>query len=183
MYGYEWTNQNGIYRLSINSKIEKEIRPVFKEELDYFGFNEHWIYPDTDAPLLWAEGIRRYVLNGECVAEAVGGGFYTKPTIKYNRENIVLEAIDVEALWAENERLMLGLEKTSMDFIRRTYEEYSEKGMTFAVAFSGGKDSLVLLDLVSRALSPDKFFVVFSNTGMELSTTYRSVELAREHWL
>lgn len=182
MYGYEWTNQNGIYRLSINSKIEKEIRPVFKEELDYFGFNEHWIYPDTDAPLLWAEGIRRYVLNGECVAEAVGGGFYTKPTIKYNRENIVLEAIDVEALWAENERLMLGLEKTSMDFIRRTYEEYSEKGMTFAVAFSGGKDSLVLLDLVSRALSPDKFFVVFSNTGMELSTTYRSVELAREHW-
>ena len=71
MYGYEWTGQNGIYRLSVNSKIEKEIRPVFKEELDYFGFNEHWTYPDTDAPLLWAEGIRRYVLNGSCVAEAV----------------------------------------------------------------------------------------------------------------
>ena len=33
MYGYEWTGQNGIYRLSVNSKIEKEIRPVFKEEL------------------------------------------------------------------------------------------------------------------------------------------------------
>ena len=64
MYGYEWTGQNGIYRLSVNSKIEKEIRPVFKEELDYFGFNEHWTYPDTDAPLLWAEGIRRYILNG-----------------------------------------------------------------------------------------------------------------------
>ena len=46
MYGYEWTGQNGIYRLSVNSKIEKEIRPVFKEELDYFGFNEHWTYPD-----------------------------------------------------------------------------------------------------------------------------------------
>ena len=25
MYGYEWTGQNGIYRLSVNSKIEKEI--------------------------------------------------------------------------------------------------------------------------------------------------------------
>lgn len=182
MYGYEWTDQNGIYRLSINSKIEKEIRPVFKEELDYFEFNEHWTYPDTDAPLLWAEGIRRYVLNGECIAEAVGGGFYTKPTIKYNRENIELEPIDVKALWAENERLMLGLEKTSIDFIRKTYEEYSEKGMVFSVAFSGGKDSLVLLDLVSRALSPDQFSVVFCNTGMELSTTYRSIELAKEHW-
>lgn len=75
MYGYEWTDQNGIYSLSVNSKIEKEIRPVFKEELDYFGFHEHWTYPATKAPLLWAEGIRRYVINGECVAEAVGGGF------------------------------------------------------------------------------------------------------------
>ena len=182
MYGYEWTDQNGIYRLSVNSKIQKEIRPVFKEELDYFGFNEHWSYPDTKAPLLWAEGIRRYVLNGECVAEAVGGGFYTKPTIKYNSEGLTLKPIDVEALWKENERLMLGLEKTAMDFIRSTYEKYEKQGMAFAVAFSGGKDSLVLLDLVARTLSPDIFSVVFSNTGMELSTTIQSVEKAKQHW-
>ena len=64
----------------LTAKLKNEIRPVFKEELDYFGFNEHWTYPDTDAPLLWAEGIRRYILNGTCVAEATGGGFYTKPT-------------------------------------------------------------------------------------------------------
>ncbi len=163
MYGYEWTGQNGIYRLSVNSKIEKEIRPVFKEELDYFGFNEHWTYPDTDAPLLWAEGIRRYILNGTCVAEATGGGFYTKPTIKIYTEGLNLEPIDVDALWKENERLMLGLEKTSMDFIRKTHDKYEKQGMAFAVAFSGGKDSLVLLDLVSRTLSPDEVSVVFSN--------------------
>ena len=54
--------------------------------------------------------------------------------------------------------------------------------MAFTVAFSGGKDSLVLLDLVARTLSPDKFSVVFSNTGMELSTTIQSVEKAKEHW-
>ena len=182
MYGYEWTDRNGIYRLSIESKIEKEIRPVFKEELDYFGFNEHWTYPDTKAPLLWAEGIRRYVVNGECVAEAVGGGFYTKPTIKYKKENLVLKPIDIEDLWHENERLLLGLEKTAIDSIRKYYDKYSAQGMEFVVAFSGGKDSLVLLDLVSRALSPDRFQVVFSNTGMELSTTYMSVERAKEHW-
>lgn len=156
MYGYEWTNTNGIYRLSVNSKIEKEIRPVFKEELDYFGFNEHWTYPETDAPLLWAEGVRRYVFNGKCVAEAVGGGFYTKPDIKISDKDLSLEPIDINLLWEENERLMLGLEKTAMDFIRQTYADYSRQGMTFAVAFSGGKDSLVLLDLVARTLSPDK---------------------------
>lgn len=182
MYGYEWTDQNGIYRLSVNSKIQKEIRPVFKEELDYFGFNEHWSYPDTKAPLLWAEGIRRYILNGTCVAEAVGGGFYTKPTIKIYHMGLKLKPIDIEALWKENERLMLGLEKTAMDFIRSTYDKYKKKDMAFAVAFSGGKDSLVLLDLVARTLSPEKFSVVFSNTGMELSTTLRSVERAKRHW-
>ena len=182
MYGYEWTAQNGIYRLSVNSKIEKEIRPVFKEELDYFGFDEHWTYPDTEAPLLWAEGIRRYILNGTCVAEATGGGFYTKPTIKVYTEGLNLEPIDVDALWKENERLMLGLEKTSMDFIRKTHDKYKKQGMAFVVAYSGGKDSLVLLDLVSRALSPDEFSVVFSNTGMELSATIQSVEKAKKHW-
>lgn len=137
MYGYEWTGQNGIYRLSVNSKIEKEIRPVFKEELDYFGFNEHWTYPDTDAPLLWAEGIRRYILNGTCVAEATGGGFYTKPTIKIYTEGLNLEPIDVDALWKENERLMLGLEKTSMDFIRKTHDKYEKQGI---VELIWGKD-------------------------------------------
>ena len=182
MYGYEWTDRNGIYKLSIESKIEKEIRPVFKEELDYFGFNECWTYPDTKAPLLWAEGIRRYVLNGECVAEAVGGGFYTKPTIKIKKENLNLEPIDIEDLWQENERLMLGLEKTAIDSIKKYYDMYSARGMEFVVAFSGGKDSLVLLDLVNRALSPDSFSVVFSNTGMELHSTYESVERAKNHW-
>ena len=182
MYGYEWTDRNGIYKLSIESKIEKEIRPVFKEELDYFGFNEHWTYPDTKAPLLWAEGIRRYILNGECVAEAVGGGFYTKPQIKIYKDSLSLDPIDVDDLWHENERLMLGLKKTAIDSIRKYYDKYSVEGMEFAVAFSGGKDSLVLLDLVSQALSPDEFSVVFSNTGMELSTTYMSIERAKEHW-
>ena len=182
MYGYEWTDRNGIYKLSIESKIEKEIRPVFKEELDYFGFNEHWTYPDTKAPLLWAEGIRRYILNGECVAEAVGGGFYTKPQIKIYKDSLSLDPIDVDDLWHENERLMLGLKKTAIDSIRKYYDKYSAEGMEFAVAFSGGKDSLVLLDLVSQALSPDEFSVVFSNTGMELSTTYMSIERAKEHW-
>ena len=87
MYGYQWTDKNGIYRLVPNAKVIKEIRPVFREELDYFGFNNYWNYPKTDAPLLWAEGIRRYVLNGEVVAEAVGGGFYTKPTINVMKED------------------------------------------------------------------------------------------------
>jgi len=182
MYGYQWTDKNGIYRLVPNAKVIKEIRPVFREELDYFGFNNYWNYPKTDAPLLWAEGIRRYVLNGEVVAEAVGGGFYTKPTINVMKEGLTLKAINIEQLWKENESLMRGLEDKAVEFIRQVHDEYAAKGMKFVVAFSGGKDSLVLLDLVAKALRPDEFVVIFSNTGMELKATLESVERAKKHY-
>lgn len=182
MYPYEWNRENNRYTLSKIGKIEKEIRPVFKEELDYFGLDKVWKYPDTRAPLLWAEGIRRYVVNGKLVAEAKGGGFYTKPKIKIIDKNLTLEPIDIEELWDDNRDLMSGLESTSRRLIRSTFEEYKKKGYAFAVAFSGGKDSLALLDLVRRELSPADYYVVFSNTGMELEATLNSVQLAKKRW-
>ncbi|MCD7774059.1 MAG: phosphoadenosine phosphosulfate reductase family protein [Clostridiales bacterium] len=184
MYGYEWTDEYGIFRLTIDAKIQKEIRPVFREELDFFGMDKYWDYPkDTDAPLLWAEGVRRYVMNGTCVAEAQGGGFYTKPTIKLlSEERFKLKAVDIDRLYEVNKNLMINLEQKSVGFIQEQFAKYSRQGYSFVCAFSGGKDSLVLLDLVSKALAPGEFWVVFSNTGMELSDTLKSVERAKRHW-
>ena len=184
MYGYEWTDEYGIFRLTIDAKLQKEIRPVFHEELDFFGMDAFWDYPkDTDAPLLWAEGVRRYVMNGVCVAEAQGGGFYTKPVIRrLTEERFRLRPIDVQRLYEINKPLMVSLEQKAIHFIREQYEEYRPKGYLFVCAFSGGKDSLALLDLCAKALSPDEFYVVFSNTGMELSDTLKAVEMAKEHW-
>ena len=90
MYGYEWTDEYGIFRLTADVKLQKEIRPVFKEELDFFNMSQYWDYPDTDKPLLWAEGVRRYVLNGFCIAEARGGGFYSRPEIVLNSERCAM---------------------------------------------------------------------------------------------
>lgn len=184
MYGYEWTGEYGIYRLTIEAKIQKEIRPVFHEELDFFEMDQYWDYPkDTDAPLLWAEGIRRYVLNGICVAEAVGGGFYTKPTIKrLTEERLQLQPVDVGRLYEVNKSLMINLEQRAIQFIQQQHAVYLKKGYSFICAFSGGKDSLMLLDLMAKALAPKDFYVVFSNTGMELSDTLKAVERAKVHW-
>ena len=183
MYGYEWTDEYGIFRLTINSSIQKEIRPVFKEELDFFKMCEHWDYPDTDAPLLWAEGVRRYVLNGECVAEAQGGGFYSKPTITYYTDKrLKLQPVDTKRLYEVNKNLMKSLEQRSISFIRTQHDEYASGRYAFICAFSGGKDSIVLLDLCAKALAPNEFTVVFSDTGMELSDTYKAVEKAKKQW-
>lgn len=184
MYGYEWTEEYGIFRLTINEKVPKEIRPVFHEELDFFGLDAYWDYPkDTEAPLLWAEGIRRYVMNGVCVAEAQGGGFYTKPVIhRLTEERLQLKPIDIERLYEVNKALMISLEQKAIAFIQEQHEHYAAKGFAFVCAFSGGKDSLVLLDLCAKALAPEDFYVVFSNTGMELSDTLKAVEKAKERW-
>lgn len=77
---------------------------------------------------------------------------------------------------------MLSLEQKAIHFIQEQYEKYSELGYSFVCAFSGGKDSLVLLDLTAKALSPDSFYVVFSNTGMELQDTLQAVEDAKKRW-
>ena len=183
MYGYHWLGENEIFILDVNNILQKEIRPVFKEELDLFGMNKVWKYPKTDKPILWAEGIRRYVLNGECIADAKGGGFYTMPKIDIKNKDIKeLKEINIDLLLEKNTQIMKGLTQRAINFIRSTYEDYSKKGYKFVVTFSGGKDSIVLLDLVQRALAPDQFIVIFGDTGMELSYTYKAVELAKEKW-
>ena len=177
MYGYEWTEENGIFRLTINAKIQKEIRPVFHEELDFFGMDQYWDYPkDTTAPLLWAEGVRRYVLNGVCVAEAQGGGFYTKPTIKrLTEERLKLVPIDTDRLYEVNRQIMLSLEQKAVQFIQTQYEHYLPLGFSFVCAFSGGKDSLVLLGLMTKALAPKDYYVVFSNTVFSTKKTCQRI--------
>ena len=184
MYGYRWLEgEYNIFKLDVSINIQKEIRPVFKEELDYFKMNEYWDYPDTDAPILWAEGIRKYILNGNVIAEAKGGGFYEPPKIVIKDETIKkLEAVNVARLISENKSFLDGMTQRAIQFISETYEEYSSKGYKYVVAFSGGKDSIVLLDLVQRALSPDQFIVVFGDTGMEIKDTYAAVEKAKKRY-
>ena len=71
------------------------------------------------------------------------------------------------------------LEKLSAETIKKiynTYVEYMDRVDVFYVAFSGGKDSVVTLDLVQRALPHNKFKVLFGDTGMEFPDTYKVVE-------
>jgi len=185
MYRVQWDADTGGVLLTDEPEgLDGEMRPVFHEELDLLGFEQGgWTYPRVEdgPPLLWAVG-RRYFYRGELVAEAKGGGFLEKPVLQFVRRDLVLTPVDLPAMIQRNAQHMAGLVFRALEFIRREYEARRDRVDIAAVAFSGGKDSLTLLDLVQRALPPDCFEVVFNDTTMELSVTYEAVARAKARW-
>ncbi len=184
LYGYEWDKDTGGYNLVTDIKaLQKELRPVFFEELKFLGFDKNfgWNFPETKEPLCWADG-RKYFYRGECVAETQGGNLFEIPTLKNVVENLTLEHVNIRAMIKKNSSLMNGLVQRTLKEIYAVFNNYANKVNLFYVAFSGGKDSLVMLDLVQRALPYDSFEIIFGDTSMELSDTYKAVLAAKERW-
>lgn len=181
MYQYIWDAEtNGLLLTTEQSKFSKEPRPVYYKELDILGFDQYWTYPkDDSAPLMWAEA-NNYIYKGRNVARTKGGSLYTKPEIIIledpETDGAPLQFVDVEGMCWKNQELMETLVQETIQKIYNTFLKYKEKVDLFYLAFSGGKDSVVALDLVQRALPHDSFKVLFGNTDMEFPTTLKLVD-------
>uniref|UniRef100_A0A7C3MDG0 4Fe-4S ferredoxin-type domain-containing protein n=1 Tax=Archaeoglobus fulgidus TaxID=2234 RepID=A0A7C3MDG0_ARCFL len=175
MYAIEWDPEtNGVILKSAGeSDIPPVIRPVFFEELDLLGFGEFWEYERTEEPLLWCLN-RTYYYRGERVARAVGGSFFEKPKLEIYKKDLFLEPINRDLMIRKNQKIMRSVVNPTLDFIYQVRKKYFDFH-TF-VGFSGGKDSIVLLDLIQRALPKDEYVVIFNDTSMELSETVKYVE-------
>jgi phosphoadenosine phosphosulfate reductase len=186
MYSYTWDTETG--GLLLNSSplsFSKEPRPVYYKELDILGFDQYWNYAKNDTyPYMWAEA-NNYFYRGRLVAKTKGGSLYTAPEIviieEPESEGIPLRFIDIPAMVEKNRDLLEKLAADTIKKIYNTYVEYMDKVDVFYVAFSGGKDSIVTLDLVQRALPHNKFKVLFGDTGMEFPDTYTIAEQIEEY--
>ncbi len=180
MYAYEWDSSTGGYIILPEPlNFSKEPRPVYYKELDILGFDRYWLYDKNDSyPYMWAE-INNYYYRGRLVAKTKGGSIYTAPEIEIldqpEPDGYPLRFVDIPAMVEKNRDIIEQLSQETIKKIYNTYNDFKNKVDVFYVAFSGGKDSVVALDLVQRALPHNVFKVLFGDTGMEFCDTYEVV--------
>jgi len=192
LYSYTYDKKTGgILLNSTPTGYSKEPRPVYAAELDVLGFDKYWNYDSqNETPYMWAEA-NNYWYRGKLVAKLKGGDLYTAPEIVIPKDEggvslspepngTPLRPVNIRAMVEANHDMLEIIEQTTVKKILAIYEKYKDKLDLFYVAFSGGKDSAVLLDLVKKALPKRSFVVVFGDTGMEFPDTYDIVEKTKQ---
>lgn len=192
MYSYTFDETTGGLLLnSTPTNFSKEPRPVYAAEMTLLGFHQFWDYEDqNETPYMWAEA-NTYWYRAKQIAKTKGGDLYNAPElmpIRGEDGSILfgkdgghrLQPIDIPAMCEKNRGLLTIIENSTVKLIVKAYEKHKAKLDIFHVAFSGGKDSAVLLDLVKKALPQDGFVVIFGDTGMEFPDTYETVEHTRK---
>lgn len=192
MYSYTFDEETGgILLNSSPTNFSKEPRPVYACEMDLLGFSAYWEYEhQNDTPYMWVES-NTYWYKGQPIARIKGGDLYHEPiltpitdengkTLFGKEAGHILEVVDIPAMCEKNRDLLTLMEDTTVKLIVKEYEKYKNKLDIFHVAFSGGKDSAVLLDLVKKALPKGSFVVIFGDTGMEFPDTYDVVEYTKK---
>lgn len=181
MYQYLWDEETGGLLLTTEqSKFSKEPRPVYASELSILGFDKYWSYLKDDcAPFMWAEA-NNYIYRGRLVAKTKGGSYYSKPEIVIlespEPDGVPLRFVDIELMVSKNKAILETLAQETIQAVYNTYRKYHGEVDVFYVAFSGGKDSIVALDIVQRALPHNDFMVLFGNTQMEFPDTYNLIK-------
>ncbi len=190
MYSYRFDNKTHGYLLTTQTGkyVANEIRPVFAPELELTGLGRYFEYDSHETkPLMW--GIKNTYLIADVDEDGNGygrkvaqlnGTQYGKPLNiqTFFDGKLLLHPVDVDGMVAANAEIM---DIVIADAKRRTKELYDDsiRRCDIAyIAFSGGKDSVVLLDICHRVL-PLSVPVVFSDTDMELPDTYAVVDAVK----
>lgn len=183
-HGYLLTTQTGKY-------VASEIRPVYAQELSLTGLGAYFEYdPRETRPLMWGMKNTYLIADVDEKGEPCGRKVAQLNNTQYGKPlniqvffdgKMELEPVDVDAMVTANAKIM---DIVVADAKRRTKELYDEsiKRCDIAyIAFSGGKDSVALLDICHRVL-PLSVPVVFSDTDMELPDTYKVVDETKQKY-
>lgn len=155
------------------AQMSNEPRPVYASELKLLGMDRYWHFDSQDdVPYLWSEA-NNYIYRGTKIAKIKGGSLSEAPILEilYDKSadseqwpflpfGETFAPIDLDAMNDRNRDVLAILEQITVKKIYDYYKRYKGKLDCFHVAFSGGKDSIVLLELVKKALPRSSYIEI-----------------------
>lgn len=174
MYDYIWDPDTGGYLLTTHTGrfVANEIRPVFAEEMTLLGLNKRFKYEvDETRPYMWAQK-NSFYYRGEKVAQSNSTRYGQPIDVEYFFDGIKeIEPVEVIRMIEKNRNIMQAVVSDAKRRTKELYDADIARCDTAYIAFSGGKDSVALLNLCNEVL-PSDVPVIFSDTDMELPDTY-----------
>ena len=152
-----------------------DLRPVFPEErllLAILLDKEPTYYMDRS---VWAAN-SRYYIDGRAISISLKT-FAEADTDRIAKKVAALsDSIDynffnehIASFIKANEHRLSYLKDEAFSFVRQAAAKYKEENIV--ISFSGGKDSTVTADVVTKALSNPSLVHIFGNTTLEFPTT------------
>lgn len=167
-------------------RITGDLRPVFPQErlLVEIVLGEPFKYAKSS---VWNGTGNKYYADGKRIQFSISALKNADISYIYNQYKKLerLNTDDTFKALAEkwcsaNKGRFDAISSEAMDYVREKSEEYKLNEMF--VSFSGGKDSTVVSDIVSKSLGDKKVLHIFGDTTLEFPDTYSYVErFKKEH--
>lgn len=133
--------------------------------------------------IIW-KGKSTYYINGKSLRISNNQKIYADD--KMLRKELVSKKFDFTK-FNNNIELFIKANKSHLDYITEEAKEFiQEESKKYdikntMVSFSGGKDSTVVSDLVCKALPDKKIIHIFSDTTLEIDSTYEYVNRLKQN--
>ncbi|MFW6016104.1 MAG: phosphoadenosine phosphosulfate reductase family protein [bacterium] len=161
--------------------IGSDIRPVFLEERIMI---DELLDINVIHKNIWNTVGNRYIVNGE-VTYINLNKYYNDPELTKKADNIrerinttKYKEVDFSNFIDVNREHFQYIDNNAIDFIKRTTKIFNDR--LLLVSFSGGKDSTVVSDIVTRALGTQDILHVFGDTTLEFPTTYEYLKRIKD---
>lgn len=169
-------------------RIAADIRPVFPEEKQLIEVLLEYDSGYLDQRSVWGTNGGNIIIDGKTLA--FNKGILMKNSPKGIGKKISTGSISAKAgqyfretmstfVKANDLRLNI-IELEAFDIIRKARSGRSEH--ISVVSFSGGKDSIVISDLVRRAYASQSILHIFGDTTLELPETYTYISEFKERY-
>lgn len=165
--------------------LASDLRPVFPEERLLLEVLLNKKPQEYIAKSVWAVN-NRYYIDGKRIS--IPGKLFQTADAETISEKLKQYEIDnsyvyfndhIKTFITVNKNRLNYLKEESFDFVKKASTKFDEERLV--ISFSGGKDSTVTADVVTKALSNPSLVHIFGNTTLEFPSTVTYAERFRKN--